>query len=97
MGEGATLATLYADRLRNCCNGMLERPLNGVRAVSPKKEEKIMPPLKIGAAIEIPQLPQFRDWLIEGQRDLELQDFISTVSAGRWEIRDLSQQSDRIF
>lgn len=44
-----------------------------------------MPPLKIGAALVIPSLPRFRDWLIRDQRDLELQDFISTRTLlGDW-------------
>ena len=32
-------------------------------------------PLKIGAALNVAELPAYRDWLIEGQRDLEIQDF----------------------
>ena len=44
-----------------------------------------MTPLKIGAAISIPQIPQFHDWLVSEQRDLELQDFISTeLLLGDW-------------
>jgi len=42
-------------------------------------------PLKIGCAILIPQIPEFRDWLVADQRDLELQDFISTdLLLGDW-------------
>lgn len=37
-----------------------------------------MLPLKIGAALTLEKLPTFKDWLIEGQRDLEIQDFKST-------------------
>lgn len=36
-----------------------------------------MPPVSVGAALITPSLPRFRTWLIEGQRDLELQDFIA--------------------
>ena len=34
-----------------------------------------MTKLKIGAALPVMQLPKHRDWLIDGQRDLEIQDF----------------------
>ncbi len=33
-------------------------------------------PLKVGAALMIEDLPTYRRWLIEGQRDLEVQDFL---------------------
>lgn len=33
-------------------------------------------PLPIGAALNVATLPDHRDWLIEGQRDLEIQDFV---------------------
>jgi sugar phosphate isomerase/epimerase len=43
-------------------------------------------PLSIGAAINVSHLPQFRDWLIKDQRDLELQDFIAPdVLLGDWQ------------
>lgn len=35
-----------------------------------------MLPLKIGAALNVASLETHRDWLIDGQRDIELQDFI---------------------
>jgi len=42
-------------------------------------------PLKIGAALMVEDLPTYRDWLIEGQRDLELQDFLKPdVLLGDW-------------
>lgn len=31
-----------------------------------------MLPLKIGAALTLASLPTYRDWLIEGERDLEI-------------------------
>ena len=37
-----------------------------------------MLPLKVGAALTLADLPTYRDWLIEGERDLEIQDFVST-------------------
>lgn len=44
-----------------------------------------MPPLKIGAALMVADLPTYRDWLIEGERDLELQDFLRPeVLLGDW-------------
>ena len=45
-----------------------------------------MTPLKIGAALDVADLPGFRDWLIAEQRDLEIQDFHATeVLRGDWE------------
>lgn len=45
-----------------------------------------MLPLTIGAALTLPSLPTYRDWLIEGQRDLEIQDFISAdLLLGDWQ------------
>lgn len=42
-------------------------------------------PLKIGAALMVEDLPTYRDWLIEGQRDLEVQDFLKPdVLIGDW-------------
>jgi len=42
-------------------------------------------PLKIGAALMVEDLPTYRDWLIDGQRDLELQDFLKPdVLLGDW-------------
>lgn len=35
-----------------------------------------MLPLTVGAALSVATLDTYRDWLIEGQRDLEIQDFI---------------------
>lgn len=47
-----------------------------------------MAPLKIGAALNVADIPKYRDWLIEGQRDLEIQDFHSTdVLLGDWHDR----------
>ncbi len=44
-----------------------------------------MLPLKIGAALMVAHLPTYRDWLIEGQRDLEIQDFLRPeVLLGDW-------------
>ncbi|MDG3042979.1 sugar phosphate isomerase/epimerase family protein [Roseicyclus marinus] len=44
-----------------------------------------MLPLKIGAALMVADLPRYRDWLIEGQRDLEVQDFLRPgVLTGDW-------------
>lgn len=44
-----------------------------------------MLPLKIGAALMVADLPAHRDWLIEGQRDLEVQDFLRPdVLLGDW-------------
>ena len=44
-----------------------------------------MLPLKIGAALMVANLPTYRDWLIEGQRDLEVQDFLyPDVLLGDW-------------
>lgn len=43
-------------------------------------------PLQIGAALNVAELPTYRDWLIEGQRDLEIQDFTKPeVLFGDWE------------
>ncbi len=45
-------------------------------------------PLSIGAALTTPDLPRFRDWLIDGNRDLELQDFFATdLLLGDWQAR----------
>ncbi|MEM6609275.1 MAG: sugar phosphate isomerase/epimerase family protein [Pseudomonadota bacterium] len=42
-------------------------------------------PLSIGAALNVADLPTFRDWLIEGERDLEIQDFYAPeVLLGDW-------------
>jgi len=47
-----------------------------------------MLPLKIGAALMVAELPTYRDWLIEGQRDLEVQDFLRPeVLLGDWQAR----------
>ena len=44
-----------------------------------------MTPLKIGAAMPVKALETYRDWLIEGQRDLEIQDFAFTETLqGDW-------------
>ncbi|NKX44784.1 sugar phosphate isomerase/epimerase family protein [Roseicyclus persicicus] len=44
-----------------------------------------MLPLKIGAALMVSHLPTYRDWLIEAQRDLEIQDFFRPeVLLGDW-------------
>jgi sugar phosphate isomerase/epimerase len=48
--------------------------------------DRNMTPLKVGAALNVAHLPKYRDWLIGGQRDLELQDFIATdVLLGDWQ------------
>lgn len=45
-----------------------------------------MTPPVIGAALTLPDLPTYRDWLITGQRDLEIQDFIRTdLLLGDWQ------------
>jgi hypothetical protein len=36
-----------------------------------------MTPIRIGAALNVADLPLYRDWLIADQRDLEIQDFYS--------------------
>ena len=44
-----------------------------------------MLPLKIGAALMVADLPTHRNWLIAGQRDLEIQDFLRPgVLTGDW-------------
>jgi sugar phosphate isomerase/epimerase len=44
-----------------------------------------MQPLTIGAALMLHDLPAHRDWLIDGRRDLELQDFLRPdVLLGDW-------------
>lgn len=45
-------------------------------------------PIRIGAALNVADLPRYRDWLIADQRDLEIQDFFLTeVLLGDWEGR----------
>ncbi|MEM7722667.1 MAG: TIM barrel protein [Pseudomonadota bacterium] len=45
-------------------------------------------PLQIGAALTVDALPTYRDWLIEGQRDLEIQDFLQPEALlGDWRAR----------
>ncbi len=45
-------------------------------------------PLPIGTALYVADLPTYRDWLIEGQRDLEVQDFLfPEVLLGDWKDR----------
>ncbi|MGD1888448.1 MAG: sugar phosphate isomerase/epimerase family protein [Cohaesibacteraceae bacterium] len=45
-----------------------------------------MLPLTIGAALTLDSLPTYRDWLIEGERDLEVQDFTTTeLLLGDWQ------------
>lgn len=39
-------------------------------------------PLRIGAALTLPDLPEHRDWLFAGERDLEMQDFIDPATLG---------------
>ena len=47
-----------------------------------------MAPIRIGAALDVADLPRYRDWLIADQRDLEIQDFHATeVLLGDWEDR----------
>ena len=44
-----------------------------------------MQPITIGAALMLHHLPAHRDWLIDGRRDLELQDFLRPdVLLGDW-------------
>ncbi|MEM6382776.1 MAG: sugar phosphate isomerase/epimerase family protein [Pseudomonadota bacterium] len=44
-----------------------------------------MLPLSIGAALTLKDLPTFKDWLIDGDRDLEVQDFYNTeLILGDW-------------
>ncbi len=43
-------------------------------------------PLPIGAALNVADLPTYRDWLIDGQRDLEIQDFCAPeILLGDWQ------------
>lgn len=43
-------------------------------------------PLPIGAALNVADLPTYRNWLIEGQRDLEIQDFCAPkILLGDWQ------------
>lgn len=50
-----------------------------------------MTPLPIGAALTSADLPDFKDWLIEGQRDLEIQDFFGAeLLLGDWQARAAS-------
>ncbi|MBY4893501.1 sugar phosphate isomerase/epimerase [Rhodobacteraceae bacterium N5(2021)] len=43
-------------------------------------------PLSIGAALNVAELPTYREWLIDGQRDLEIQDFCAPkVLLGDWQ------------
>ncbi len=45
-------------------------------------------PLPIGAALNVADLPTYREWLIEGQRDLEVQDFTAAeLLLGDWQSR----------
>lgn len=47
-----------------------------------------MQPIPIGAALMVADLPRYRDWLIAGQRDLEIQDFLLPgVLTGDWQAR----------
>jgi sugar phosphate isomerase/epimerase len=47
-----------------------------------------MQPIQIGAALMVADLPRYRDWLIDGQRDLEIQDFLLPgVLTGDWQAR----------
>lgn len=47
-----------------------------------------MQPIQIGAALMVADLPHYRDWLIAGQRDLEIQDFLLPgVLTGDWQAR----------
>jgi sugar phosphate isomerase/epimerase len=47
-----------------------------------------MNPLQIGAALMVADLPHYRDWLIDRQRDLEIQDFFATeLLLGDWQSR----------
>ena len=47
-----------------------------------------MQPIQIGAALMVADLPRYRDWLIAGQRDLEIQDFLLPgVLTGDWQAR----------
>jgi sugar phosphate isomerase/epimerase len=47
-----------------------------------------MAPLLIGAAIDVIDLARWGDWIVEGQRDLELQDFCEPdVLTGDWDAR----------
>lgn len=47
-----------------------------------------MQPIQIGAALMVADLPRYRDWLIAGQRDLEIQDFLLPgVLTGDWQGR----------
>jgi sugar phosphate isomerase/epimerase len=44
-----------------------------------------MTPIRIGAALKVASLPKHRDWLVAGNRDLEIQDFFQTeVLLGDW-------------
>lgn len=44
-----------------------------------------MEPITIGAALRLEHLPTYRDWLTEGERDLEIQDYHQTeLLLGDW-------------
>lgn len=45
-----------------------------------------MQPISIGAALRLERIAAFKDWLIEGNRDLEVQDYTSTeLILGDWQ------------
>lgn len=51
---------------------------------------------RVGAALTVPHLAAFRDWLIEGQRDLELQDVTEPDALdGNW--RALARQARELL
>lgn len=55
-----------------------------------------MQPIPIGAALRLADLPTYRDWLIAGNRDLELQDFLRPeVLLGDW--RGLVAEARRLL
>lgn len=44
-----------------------------------------MPEITVGAALALQDIPRYRDWLFEAQRDIELQDFFTAeVLNGDW-------------
>jgi alpha-D-ribose 1-methylphosphonate 5-triphosphate diphosphatase len=65
-------------------SGLARRPAGILKQPSDKGHP--MTPIRIGAALDVADLPRYRDWLIAGQRDLEIQDFYATdVLLGDWE------------
>lgn len=64
---------------------MTERPPHPAHQPDPGTGARPDPRRRIGAALTLIDLPRYRDWLFEGARDLELQDFVfASILAGDW-------------